>query len=245
MTGHQHVAAAVIAGLLLVSIGVIAIDRPVYSPDSGRHQLPDSVGSFVGDRLLFCQNDQCLAHLTASENGDSRVCPRCDGELRGVSLAEITKLPADVKVQKRQYKGRGLSYGVSSVLSGYSRTGIHRPEVCLVAQGYRIVARRIDTVTAPSGDIFDVTILRAVHGSGHAARYAYWFRSGEFETASHTTRILRMGWDGIVRNTRRAWVYFAIVADAGGPASEQRETEGLHMFLGMLHDGITAAPADQ
>ncbi len=244
MTCAQHVAAAVIAGLLLVSIGVIAIDRPVYSPDSGLHQLPDSVGPFVGDRLLFCQNDQCLMHLTVSESDGSSVCPRCGGELRGVSLAEITKLPADVEVQKRQYKGMGHSYGVSSVLSGYSRAGIHRPEVCLVAQGYRIVGRRIDTVTAPSGDIFDVTILRAVHGSGRVACYAYWFRSGKFETASHTTRILRMGWDGIVRNTRQAWVYFAIVAEAGGPVSEQRETEDLHLFLGMLHDGIKATPAD-
>ena len=245
MKRSQYAAAGVVAGLLVVSIGVISIDPPVYSADSGHHQLPDSVGTFIADRVLFCQNDQCLESLTVSDLGEMRVCPKCDGELKPVSLAELTKLPEDVEIQKRQYRGKGNSYSVSSVRSGYSRAGIHRPEVCLEAQGYRIVGSRVHRVKAASGATFDVTFLRAVHGSGRAAHYAYWFRSGEFETASHTTRILKMGWDGVIRNTRQAWVYFAIVAQAGGTASEQHEIDELHEFLGLLHDGIKATTADQ
>ncbi len=244
MTRAQHAAAGVIAGLLLAGIVVIAVDRPAYSRDSAAHALPESVGEFVGEGVSFCQNDQCLAVIMDSEHAGATQCPECEGELRGVSLAELRKLPADTEVRKRQYRDGRQSYGVSSVVSGYSRAGIHRPEVCLVAQGYRIVARSIEPVTAPSGKTFDVARLRAVNGSGRAVHYVYWFRSGPYETASHTTRIFRMGWDGIVRNTRRAWVYFAIVAPADAVSSSEREIHDLHRFLGLLHDGIGVGSAD-
>lgn len=238
MTSAQHKAAGTICGLLVLAMVGITFDRPVRVPDSGGGQLPDAVGSFSGDAVAFCHNDQCLAAVTVPEYKAALVCPQCGAPLHRISLAEFEKLPADVRILKRHYHDGGRSYDVSLVRSGYSRRGIHRPEVCLVAQGYRIVERNIETISAPDGTEFEVARLWAVHDSGRALHYAYWFRSGEFETARHATRILKMGWDGIILNRRRPWVYMAISTRARYPKVSARGLRELRAFLGQLHAAI-------
>jgi EpsI family protein len=232
---RRAVCAAGMALVLAAALVVIGADRPAVLEELAAVELPEALPGYTGDALRFCQNDQCMAAFLASRIGPAAVCPRCGGsDLRDVSLAERTMLPGDVEIVKRHYDGGSRAFDVSIVRSGISRSGIHRPEVCLVAQGFRIVDERI--VTAESGGrSFAFSRLRAMNDAGLSLYYAYWFRSGDFETAKHSSRLFRTAWDGVTRNLRRRWSYVAVTMRMDPAIGEERNLAALDAFLAALH----------
>lgn len=194
-------------------------------------RLPASVGDFVGESLRFCQNDQCLQSFEASRLDHPDICPACGGVLDSISLGEKQLLPADTIIDKRLYRDpSGDAFLVTSVLSGRERRSIHKPQVCLVAQGHTITGQRVMHVRLDSGRTLDVMRLdlrrpvgEATGGTRVHMTYAYWFVSAARETPYHAVRLLQSAWDGVVRNTRTRWAYISIgapasVSDAGADA---------------------------
>jgi hypothetical protein len=65
------------------------------------------------------------------------------------SEAELTILPRDTVLKKRLYTGDDGWFLVSAVIGGRYKSSIHRPELCLPAQGYKMEKPR--TLTTDSG----------------------------------------------------------------------------------------------
>jgi hypothetical protein len=112
---------------------------------------------------------------------------------------------------------------LSIVLSGRDRTSIHRPELCLIGQGWTIAGRADHRFAHPGsgGGSFPATLLhvqrqvQTPRGSAVVPQVvAYWFVYGDGVVATHWQRLLRDGWNRVVRARTDRWAYVLIQTDA-------------------------------
>ena len=185
-----------------------------------RTQLPDNVGEYKGEDILFCQNPQCALAVSGSDKPETDRCPECGGALAQWSFAEKKNLPEDtILLRKRYLDAHDRAFTVTVVISGKERTSIHRPEMCLTGQSRRITKRT--RVNVPLGsDILPVMILdleTRLMPRGKIARrnfssYAYWFAApGHDETPSHWKRTWLTARDNILRGRHPRWAYIGIM----------------------------------
>ena len=122
-------------------------------------------------------------------------------------------LPADTTVKKKAYMaGERVCFTVTAVTNGRSKRSIHRPELCLPAQGF-IMRRPRDVVAG--GRRWRVLDLQAAKGG--AMRFAYTFRNQDgFSTSSHAMRILRDTWDRTFHNRIDRWTMITVYAPMSG-----------------------------
>jgi exosortase/archaeosortase family protein len=132
------------------------------------------------------------------------------------STAELEVLPRDTKIDERVYTAdNGVWHLVSMVVGGRSKSSIHRPELCLPAQGFMMEGAR----TANVGGV-DWRIMRIRSGVEEPRYFAYtFFNQAGYRTASHTDRIFRDVWDRSVHNRIDRWVMVTVnstgAVDAG------------------------------
>ncbi len=199
----------------------------IESADFIATSLPETLTGYRSEAPLFCHNEQCLHRMFQSElPGEPHEwkCLRCGGGLYDRSLGETTVLPADTKVVKRVYTDdAGSDIEVSMVVSGLSRMSIHRPELCLPAQGFAMSDARSLAVPMPDRDPLRVRLVSVQKGP---ARFllVYWFRSREHETESHVVRILRDAWARSVHNRINRWVMFALTVNLPSESDAAEET---------------------
>lgn len=143
------------------------------------------------------------------------------------SSAEIEVLPKDTRIEKRRYTGDdGSWFLVSLVVGGKSKSSIHRPELCLPAQGLRMESPH----TVEVGGV-DWRTIRLVSKDSPPFGFAYtFFNQDGFRTASHVARILRDVFDRGVFNRIDRWVMLTVV-------SSRCDDDGLSVFLGRLAEG--------
>lgn len=135
-------------------------------------------------------------------------------------------LPQDTEMAKMLYRTTALDPAardlarVSIVLAGAERRSIHRPEVCLQGQGWRLVSATTMSVEVLPGRKMEVRDLliekRVTLDSGEArlqrAHYAYWFVGADITTASHLDRTLLSIRDSVLRNVNHRWAYASVMA---------------------------------
>lgn len=145
-------------------------------------------------------------------------------ETIGATEAELKTLPADTRIERKSYTDAwGNAYVVSLVISGRSKSSIHRPELCLPSQGY---VMRDPHELKLSGE--DWRVIRLERGLKLQLNFAYAFANQDgFRTSSHIRRILRDVWDRSVRNRIDRWVMITVNA----PLSDDRS---LSAFLALL-----------
>ena len=120
------------------------------------------------------------------------------------SESELTVLPSDTRIEKRLYTAPdGHWYQVSVVIGGTSKSSIHRPELCLPAQGF--------LMTAPYDIEVGGLLWRAITLDGGNQRpslgFAYtFFNQDGYRTASHTARVFKDIWDRSILNRIDRWV---------------------------------------
>jgi EpsI family protein len=110
---------------------------------------------------------------------------------------------------------------VSIVLSGRDRTSIHRPELCLVGQGWTIAAsetRRLALSGARAMEL-PVTLLRTRQVEARTQRkipavVAYWFINGDTAVATHWERAWCDAWNRLRHGRADRWAYVLVQADA-------------------------------
>jgi exosortase/archaeosortase family protein len=195
-------AAAVAAAVILVTAGV-----GVFL--SHRSSLPQNARAGVllaGDG----QNPVELPGFLASDWMGNRIEP---------TAIERIILPPDTGYSRKLYFSReGPSQQVllSIVLSGRDRTSIHRPELCLVAQGYTIDGSSFHTFAYPGrADAgFRATLLhvrRAIPGTGGKASdpelVAYWFVGSDRVVPSQGERMIHDAWNRVFRGRADRWAY--------------------------------------
>ena len=128
------------------------------------------------------------------------------------SKAEIEVLPGDTRIDKRIYTAENGSWHlVSMVTGGRSKSSIHRPELCLPAQGFLMEGAK----TADAGGVA-WRMMRLRRGVEEPQYFAYTFFNQEgFRTASHTRRIFRDVWDRSFRNRIDRWVMVTVNSECG------------------------------
>jgi len=143
------------------------------------------------------------------------------------SEAELHVLPSDTRFEKRRYVADdGSWHVVSAVVGGRSKNSIHRPELCLPAQGFQMRDPRVIQVGGTEWHL--VTLARKDAGS---LGFAYTFYNQEgFRTSSHLKRIFRDVWDRSVLGRIDRWVMVTV-------NSSTADERTLSDFLSLLKKG--------
>lgn len=208
-----------VIGLMLATSLSLAFSVDVKLSDVAgvKTELPDQVGRWTGEDILFCQSNRCQRAVSVKEVKVENTCPSCNGTLDPMSIVEKQMLPADTVLRKKRYTNeRGDVVFASLVLSGKERASIHRPEVCLVGQGTEIIGSEVIDVEMAGRDPLGVKVLNLNHVvPGNPPRvfgsyYAYWFVGNNRETPHHIERMMWMATDRIFHNVAHRWAYIAV-----------------------------------
>ncbi len=155
------------------------------------------------------------------------------GRRAEVSVVERELLPADTGYSRKNFVSvadGSKQVFLSVVLSGRDRTSIHRPELCLVGQGWTIAgatehAFRAGAAGGEGGDAaggtFPATVLR-VRREVDTPRgrvvvpqlVAYWFVGGDAIVATHSRRLALDAWNRVVHARADRWAYVLMQTDA-------------------------------
>jgi hypothetical protein len=135
-----------------------------------------------------------------------------------VSDVERTLLPADTGYSRRNYVSLAdlrRQVFVSVVLSGRDRTSIHRPELCLIGQGWSITGRGRHEFSAGSESV-PVTLLTVEHAvagakqGGVRSLLAYWFVGSEAVEPTHFGMMAREASDRLRHLRADRWAYVVV-----------------------------------
>ena len=236
---------AIVCGVCVLVLAVFAVKLsmppPVYDSSSFvAESLPEHVGNFVGDMPWFCQDSQCLTTAEMSElkkgtmgGAEGFACPACGKMMHTISLGELTDLPKDTMIIKRNYRAPdGLRYVVSVVIGGRQRDSIHRAELCLPAQGFTMLGAERRLLQLADGKTVLVRKIDAQRSGGAAMSLVYWFLSRERECCSHAQRILTDVWDRSIHNRINRWVMIAI--NVSPQLDSPESVERFEVFLSEL-----------
>ena len=176
------------------------------------------------------------------------------GRRAEVSAVERDILPPDTGYSRRNYvavANPAQWVYLSVVLSGRDRTSIHRPELCLVGQGWTIDATTGHTFARAGGPArdFPATVLH-VRREVQTPRgpvvvpqlVAYWFVGGDTIVASHWRRLAVDAWNRVVHGRVDRWAYVLLQTDArdGDAAAMARLQTVLDQTLPALMSPETA-----
>jgi hypothetical protein len=247
MAAARCKAGLIVLGLLAAASGFLQLTAPPALEEAAAAWLvlPDTVNDCAGSAVRFCQNEACGRRVVGG-SADER-CAACGGPLGDLAPAETKLLPAGTRILRRLYAPPGgLPFTVTVVFGDRERRSIHRPQVCLVGQGYAITDERVLGVPLPGRAPLPVTLLnvtrrRPADDAGAASEQtatAYWFvNSKGQETPRHFTRLWWTAWDGVVRNERPRWAY-VMAADAARGTSDR-----LLRFIAALYPHLRPPPA--
>lgn len=142
------------------------------------------------------------------------------GRRAEVTAVEREILPKDTGFSRRNYvsvSDARHAVFVSIVLSGKDRTSIHRPELCLVGQGWTLGAKREVRFEAGEGGweatLLETEMVEPRSGRRIPARVAYWFVGSEVATATHWGRFWHDAWNRL-RGRADRWAYVLVQTDA-------------------------------
>ena len=181
--------------------------------------FPEHVGSWTGERIFYSTDTSVSGAFRQRELGESHTCPESGAPLASASLAERVGLPADTQIIKAVYERPGTGdIFVTLVRSGETRGSIHKPQWCIAAQGFSILSTSFPALRT-KGDK-RVALLRISPGEQRQQSFfCYWFIGQNHSTPFHSSRVLRMAADRLIKGHATRWAYISITA----PFSETME----------------------
>lgn len=165
--------------------------------------------------LMFFQAATPDVTVAEAPNVHLSDIPGFSSEILEPSEAELTVLPSDTIIEKRRYVAdSGDWMVVSLVVGGKSKSSIHRPELCLPAQGLRMERPRTRSVAGR-----DWRFISLATKDSPTFGFAYtFFNQDGFKTASHVSRIFRDVVDRSVLNRIDRWVMVTVNASRSDDA---------------------------
>ena len=201
-------------------------------------ELPATLAGFTSDEVRYCQNEQCGGFFALSRlSPPATNCPVCTAALDGIALGEHRILPPDTQFRRRLYRASsGAEFLVSAVIGGETKNSIHRPELCLPAQGY-LMSNPHDVVAA--GRPFHVVEMRSPGGQPGTMAYTFFNQEG-LRTASHLRRIFADVWDRSFHNRIDRWVMVTVHVSApnGFSCTSPHDRAQLDDLLKRLSEGL-------
>lgn len=209
-------------GVLVTSLtsDVTRVSEPGVRLENGKPYLAEKVGDWTG------------------------------GELQGLTEDERRILPADTEGARRLYTdSEGNELYCSVVLAGRDVTSIHRPELCLPGQGWKIQTAHTQSIPlASAGANLEVMRLNSVRTvalpDGGTAQtrsiFLYWFVGKDRLTPHHWERLFWTAKDRVLHNTNHRWAYILIhapvTADLMGPGRGKSEAETMEVLARFVRD---------
>lgn len=194
---------------------------------------PERLEGYTSDGVSYCQDEKCARMFFMSQLDGVTNCPACGAVLDKCSLGENTVLPRDTKIVKRVYRSSwGTQFLVSAVIGGVNKSSIHRPELCLPAQGF--------LMSDPSDFEVDGRPYHAIQINSRAnppATLAYtFFNQAGVRTSSHLRRIFMDTWDRSVFCRIDRWVMVTVHVSSpqGFAVSRSHDRLELERFLRSL-----------
>ncbi len=224
----RYVPHLAILALIGVATALVAVPRTFRGSPEGPIYLtmPKELGPYRGEKIYFCQNDQCARSFhesnlsDAQRQGTNLVCSTCGAPLESVAVGENAKLPPGTPIFRKIYTSTGRPHvQLSAVFTGADRKSIHRPQVCLVAQGNQIQNEYSREISISPTDKLKVRVLEYTGAARNetgkkvtsGSIFAYWFFNPEYETDSHFRRMLRQSVDDMITCYRPRWAYVSCV----------------------------------
>lgn len=180
-----------------------------------------------------------------------------EGQPADITPVEREVLPPDTGFSRMNYVSlHNLNTRVflSIVLSGRDRSSIHRPEICLVGQGWTLGDRTTHVFTRPDRPDTRVpaTVLRierevtTLRGEKVKvpALFAYWFVGADKIVASNTERVLHTSLDRLRHLQAHRWAYVVVqtLAVDGEAAALARMQTVLNGTLPVFQEPLPASP---
>ena len=187
------------------------------SPLPAHWQLRANIGEWQGESLYYSTDPDVTTAFRDEDIIKPGICPVSAAPLDTVSPAERRLLPQDVTILRRLYRTPdNRERLVIGLITGESREGIHRPEWCLAAQGFRVGKREVINVEPKTQAPFKAGVYPLVPANvpdnfTPSRYFVYWFESPDgYKTPYNGVRILRSGFDRILQGSAQRWAYFSI-----------------------------------
>jgi hypothetical protein len=174
---------------------------------------------------------------TKTEPGVIMNLPDSIGDYLGfdtdITESERLILPRDTEFAKKRYDGFNLpEITTEVVLSGAQRQSIHRPQVCLVGQGWAIQKEETLPIALKNGRVQKVrklTLVKTQDGVQVVGYFLYWFIGKDKTTDDHLERIFLTSWDRVVHRVNHRWAYVIVsgILRPGLKAAEKEKQEVL------------------
>lgn len=185
-----------------------------------------------------CQNRACLWSQDDPVGAPlPKACPRCGGEVNRVTRAELDILPADTQTRKAIYAfPGGDTFTVSVVVAGKSRLSIHRPELCLPAQGFTMSPRTVvEILPGLPMALFSLRRERRLETSG----FAYVFLNSNGATVSNLRRVVGDSLERSLHNRIPRWAMVTIASSRHDFCTPEGE-EALRRFMAAWYPTLRA-----
>ena len=195
----------------------------------------------------FCQNEHC-ANMVETESPFKKpeACPSCGAPMAPASIGELTVLPSDTGFRKcHYYDAMGDVSRVTVVINGKSRQSIHRPEVCLPAQGFSLENGHVVEFHLDNGATLPmrcVDLRRRDSSSSLRMGQGYFFVSNHNLVASHLSRMLISIRDRAFRNRITRWAMVTLFCEESLASTPDRE-KAVAAFLSQLNEALIKADA--
>ncbi|MBR0057194.1 MAG: exosortase [Kiritimatiellae bacterium] len=247
---HPFAASAILTAipviLLASHISILRAPPPYQEGDEFIASSLPVLDGYSAHIPYFCQNEHCLASVECDfGEAPPAKCPRCDGPLDPVSLGEHDLLPADTRIMKcNYYDTLGNGWKVSVVVNGRSRLSIHRPEICLPAQGWSIERGHIENFPLAGGESLAVHCMDVrprASSSSQRMGHGYFFVNPRQRAASHFRRIFISVRDRALARRVTRWAMVTISADEP-LASTERRRDDTAAFLSALFPRVFPKP---
>jgi len=166
--------------------------------------------------------------------------PGFKSELIPQAAIVTNQLPPDTSFGQRLYTADdGFQTMVNVVLMGADRTSIHKPEICMVGQGWKFDDRATHTATVPIARprAYDLPVMRVVAtidtvDNGKPVRragvYTYWFVDGTHLSTQHNEWKMWMVKDFLLTGVLDRWAYvtfFSVCAPGQEEATFDRQKQ--------------------
>ena len=172
-----------------------------------------------------------------------------------MSEAEKAALPSDTEFERKEYSSpQGDKIVCSIILSGAQRRSIHRPEICLRAQGWTLQSGQVIDVPLHSGHtlkVMNLSIIRpatTVTGENFElpGYYMYWFVGDKVTTPYHWERLWLTSWDRIVHQINHRWAYVIVMSPItqGLKSDGKSPSETMEMLKAFIADVVPSFQKD-
>jgi hypothetical protein len=168
--------------------------------------------------------------------------PGYRSELIPQAAVVTNKLPKDTSFGQRLYTGDdGFQALVNVVLMGADRTSIHKPQICLVGQGWKFDDQATHSVSVPMTRpvAYELPVMRVVAAmdtveNGQPVRracvYAYWFVDAHHFTEQHNQWKLWMVKDFLLTGVLDRWAYVTFYSVCA-PGQEEATFERMKKLI--------------